>query len=248
VNEDLEKFAEGDGPAGSCEYAIYQNNGIIHLRVGLHCHDVRPYCTCTFVLHFASVFALRELLFVANFNDRFVSLGIWMYIQESGPTNSLFQPFNWSRPDSQLQVQSERSLHLIELGKSIEVCELGHVALNAGDCRRSLSPPPSSSASRRPVINVCAPFATDRFAVARLMPLLPPVTGATLPSCFPLIAIAPYCSCRTESSGNAAQAVSGAQKTSARTSNRSARADSPSWLANRDCFGRSRIVLRRYFQ
>jgi hypothetical protein len=33
VNEDLEKFAEGDGAADSCERASYQNNGIIHLRV-----------------------------------------------------------------------------------------------------------------------------------------------------------------------------------------------------------------------
>src|SRR6267154_1278714 len=37
-----------------------------------------------------------------------------------------------------------------------------------------------------------APSATNRFAVARPMPLLPPVTSATLPSSFPLIVIAPY--------------------------------------------------------
>src|ERR1700693_2187193 len=37
-----------------------------------------------------------------------------------------------------------------------------------------------------------APSAINRFAVARPMPLFPPVTTATLPSSFPLIVIAPY--------------------------------------------------------
>src|ERR1700739_3747669 len=37
-----------------------------------------------------------------------------------------------------------------------------------------------------------APSATNRFAVARPIPLLPPVTTATLPSSFPLIVITPY--------------------------------------------------------
>src|SRR5882757_9606972 len=55
----------------------------------------------------------------------------------------------------------------------------------------------SSSAGRRPVINTCAPSATNRFAVARPMPLFPPVTTATLPSSFPLIVFAPFLLCRT---------------------------------------------------
>src|SRR6202034_2313376 len=40
----------------------------------------------------------------------------------------------------------------------------------------------SSSAWRRPVMKTYAPSATNRRAVARPMPLLPPVTTATLPS------------------------------------------------------------------
>src|SRR5258707_10222535 len=35
---------------------------------------------------------------------------------------------------------------------------------------------------RRPVMTTCAPSATKRMAVARPIPLLPPVTTATLPS------------------------------------------------------------------
>src|SRR6266446_9503653 len=37
-----------------------------------------------------------------------------------------------------------------------------------------------------------APSATNRLAVARPIPLLPPVTTATLPLSFPLIVITPY--------------------------------------------------------
>src|SRR5258708_31345659 len=37
-----------------------------------------------------------------------------------------------------------------------------------------------------------APSATNRLAVARPIPLLPPVTTATFPSSFPLIVITPY--------------------------------------------------------
>src|ERR1700735_1750713 len=45
----------------------------------------------------------------------------------------------------------------------------------------------SSSDWRRQVRKTYAPSATNRFAVARPMPLFPPVTTATLPSSFPLI-------------------------------------------------------------
>src|SRR5579871_452757 len=39
-----------------------------------------------------------------------------------------------------------------------------------------------SSFSRRPVITTCAPSSTKRLAVAKPIPLLPPVMTATLPS------------------------------------------------------------------
>src|ERR1700731_4191321 len=39
-----------------------------------------------------------------------------------------------------------------------------------------------NSFSRRPVITTCAPSSTKRLAVARPIPLLPPVMTATLPS------------------------------------------------------------------
>jgi hypothetical protein len=42
----------------------------------------------------------------------------------------------------------------------------------------------SSSAWRRPVMKTWAPSATNRRAVARPMPLLPPVMTATFPSSF----------------------------------------------------------------
>src|ERR1700674_1022407 len=50
----------------------------------------------------------------------------------------------------------------------------------------------SSPACRRPVMKTYAPSATNRFAVARPMPLFPPVTTATLPSSFPLIVSSPH--------------------------------------------------------
>src|SRR5579871_6546940 len=41
-----------------------------------------------------------------------------------------------------------------------------------------------NSFSRRPVITTCAPSSTKRLAVAKPIPLLPPVMTATLPSSF----------------------------------------------------------------
>src|ERR1700683_5146012 len=76
----------------------------------------------------------------------------------------------------------------------------------------------SSSAGRRPGMNTYAPSATNRFAVARPMPLLPPVTSAILPSSFPLIVIAPYLALSKGYVGKAAHLVFDVQKTSARTS------------------------------
>src|SRR5450756_1278493 len=46
-----------------------------------------------------------------------------------------------------------------------------------------------SSFSRRPVITTCAPSSTKRLAVAKPIPLLPPVMTATLPSSFFMIFI-----------------------------------------------------------
>src|SRR5271169_6442175 len=43
-----------------------------------------------------------------------------------------------------------------------------------------------SSASRRPVTKTCAPSFTNCFAVARPMPLLPPVMSAIFPSSLPI--------------------------------------------------------------
>src|SRR5262249_55309085 len=45
----------------------------------------------------------------------------------------------------------------------------------------------SSSFLRRPVITTCAPSSTKRFAVAKPMPLLPPVTTATFPESLPMV-------------------------------------------------------------
>src|SRR5258708_15704557 len=44
----------------------------------------------------------------------------------------------------------------------------------------------ASSESRRPVMNTYAPSLTNRFAVARPMPLLPPVMRASFPSSLPI--------------------------------------------------------------
>src|SRR2546425_7533361 len=44
----------------------------------------------------------------------------------------------------------------------------------------------ASSGWRRPVMKTYAPSLTNCFAVARLMPLLPPVTSAILPSSLPM--------------------------------------------------------------
>ena len=75
--------------------------------------------------------------------------------------------------------------------QAIEVGELGDVALNAGDVAADLFLRRIEFCWRRPVMKTYAPSATNRFAVASPMPLLPPVTSATLPSSFPLIVIAP---------------------------------------------------------
>jgi hypothetical protein len=64
----------------------------------------------TSVLHFANIFALRELLFVANFNDTFVSL-VAACIYKMRANNFLLRPFSWSHLNSELQVQIERSRH-----------------------------------------------------------------------------------------------------------------------------------------
>src|SRR5882724_2058071 len=55
-----------------------------------------------------------------------------------------------------------------------------------------------SSFSRRPVITTCAPSSTKRLAVARPIPLLPPVTTAIFPAnCCPLLLICfLLCVCR----------------------------------------------------
>src|SRR5690349_11063882 len=45
----------------------------------------------------------------------------------------------------------------------------------------------ASSGSRRPVMNTYAPAPTNSFAVARPIPLLPPVTSTILPSSFPML-------------------------------------------------------------
>src|ERR1700737_4114613 len=45
----------------------------------------------------------------------------------------------------------------------------------------------ASSGPRRPVMNTYAPSPTNSFAVARPIPLLPPVTSAILPSSFPML-------------------------------------------------------------
>ena len=44
----------------------------------------------------------------------------------------------------------------------------------------------ANSPSRRPVMKTCAPSFTNRFAVARPMPPLPPVTSAIFPSSLPM--------------------------------------------------------------
>src|SRR5882724_9122994 len=45
----------------------------------------------------------------------------------------------------------------------------------------------ASSGSRRPVMNTYAPSRANSFAVARPIPLLPPVTSAILPSSLPML-------------------------------------------------------------
>src|SRR5579871_6530644 len=56
-----------------------------------------------------------------------------------------------------------------------------------------------SSFSRRPVITTCAPSSTKRLAVAKPIPLLPPVMTATLPANrgpLLLLICVPPCACR----------------------------------------------------
>ena len=66
-------------------------------------------------LQIATVLALRELLFVVNFNDVVHFLVVRVVYTRIEPTNSLLRPFNWWDPDSQLRVQSQLSFCLIEL-------------------------------------------------------------------------------------------------------------------------------------
>src|SRR5579871_4437658 len=60
--------------------------------------------------------------------------------------------------------------------------------------RPSCATAASSSPFLRPVTKTNAPSATKRLAVARPMPLLPPVTSATLPSSFPITCLLSSCS------------------------------------------------------
>src|SRR5271163_3399899 len=77
--------------------------------------DGRPYCVSRTSLPFANCFRRSDF----HENGRF-SRQLSVYTRV-GPINSPFRSLNWSHPDSELQLQSERSLHLIELGKLIEV-------------------------------------------------------------------------------------------------------------------------------
>src|SRR6266545_4023716 len=56
-------------------------------------------------------------------------------------------------------------------GRTVTCCPLSFAAASSSRCRR-------------PVMKTCAPSATNRCAVARPMPLVPPVMTATLPANF----------------------------------------------------------------
>src|SRR2546422_5774694 len=63
----------------------------------------------------------------------------------------------------------------------IKIAEVRHVALETADISSA-----ASSRSRRPVMKTYAPSFTNSFAVARPMPLLPPVMSAVFPSSLPM--------------------------------------------------------------
>jgi hypothetical protein len=66
----------------------------------------------------------------------------------------------------------------------IEVCEVAGVGLDTGRTGPDLFKASSSTSLRRPVMMTFAPSETKRFAVARPIPLVPPVTSAIFPSSF----------------------------------------------------------------
>jgi hypothetical protein len=79
----------------------------------------------------------------------------------------------------------EVSLLLLNRGEqAIEVFHLGGIALNTRDVFTDLFDGGIKFSLATTVMKTYAPSATKRLAVARPMPLVPPVTRATFPSSF----------------------------------------------------------------
>ena len=75
-------------------------------------------------LQIATVLALREMLFVPNFNDVVHFLVVRVVYTRMGPINSLFRPFQLPGSGFSTRVESQRLSCLIELilpGRTIQV-------------------------------------------------------------------------------------------------------------------------------